>query len=343
MPTIVYVLDTAHLSHNPTAPAVAIQSFSDGKNEYRNQSRAVLPQNTDKVTIRFTASSLLIPERAQFRYRLSGIDHDWQSDNGQRFAVYSRLPPGEYAFQVIASNNDGVWNQEGASVIFTIPPSFVQSFGFKALCTAAAVGLLWIVYRVRLHQITEQVRRRMYERLDERTRIARDLHDTFFQGIQGLFLRFNTGTALLKADEPARAIFEEALKQSDRVMLEGRELMLDLREGLGTTHSLADTLSIVSEDSRKHHPAEFAVAVVGDPRPLHPLVFEELHRFGREALANAFRHAHAKRIEVELHYERNQLRLRVRDDGVGIDPAVLSSGFRAGHWDCPVCGNGRNN
>lgn len=336
MQTTVYALDTEHIPHNSNPPAVAIQSLSDGKQEYRDQSRAVLPENTDTVTIRFTASSLAIPERVKFRYRLAGIDRDWQSDNGQRLAVYSRLPPGQYAFQVIASNNDGVWNEEGVSVHFTIPPSFVQSAGFKVLCAAVAGGALWVIYRIRLHQISAQVRRRMYERLDERTRIARDLHDTFFQGIQGLLLRFNTALSLLDKDGPtARMIMQDTLEKSDRVMLQGRELMLDLREGAGKTTELADALSHIGEDLQKDHPAEFHVTVIGDPRPLHPLVFEELHRFGQEALANAFRHAHAKAIEVELHYERNQLRLRVRDDGVGIDPAVLSSGSRAGHWGLP--------
>jgi signal transduction histidine kinase len=272
----------------------------------------------------------------QFRYRLEGFDEKWQTGNDQRLAVYSRLPPGHYLFHVVASNNDGVWNEQGASVAFTIPPSFVQSLPFKVLCTALVLALLWFIYQMRLQQIKMQIRRRLYERLDERTRIARDLHDTFFQGIQGLLLRFNTAVSLLDRDGAAALeIFRETLEQSDRVMLEGRALMLDLREGEGKTTELADALSVVGDDLRKCNPAEFRVTVIGNPRPLHPIVLEELHRFGREALANAFRHAHAETIEAELHYERNQLRLRVRDDGVGIDSQVLSRGSRAGHWGLP--------
>jgi signal transduction histidine kinase len=223
---VVMVMDTSQLFRNPVPPTVIVRSLSDGTAEYVNSIDAVLPPNTDNVTIHFAASSLLIPQRVKFKYRLEGIDKAWQQGN-QRLALYSRLPPGRYIFHVTASNNDGLWSTEEASIRFTIPPSFIQSMGFKMLCAAMAIFLLWLGYRIKLRQMTTQVRRRLYERLEERTRIARDLHDTFFQGIQGLLLRFNTGTALLKRDEPARAIFEEALEQSDRVMLEGRELMLD--------------------------------------------------------------------------------------------------------------------
>jgi signal transduction histidine kinase/ligand-binding sensor domain-containing protein len=328
-------IDTKHLPHNSLRPAVEVESLSDGSKEYLD-SEPVLPANTDKVTIRFTASSLLIPQRVGFRYRLEGIDKAWQqAGSAQRLAVYSRLPPGHYIFSVSASNNDGVWNEEGASVKFTIPPSFVQSLGFKVLCVALAGALLWLFYRIRLQQITVQMRRRLYERLDERMQIARDLHDTFFQGVQGLMLRFNTATALLKKDEPARAILDEALRQSDLVMSEGREIMLDLRGAAGKTMALAEHLSLIGDECKKTHPADCRVTVIGEPRTLHPIAFEEIHRFGREALTNAFRHAHAKTIEAELHYERNLLRLRVRDDGVGIDPEILNRGFRAGHWGLP--------
>ncbi len=175
----------------------------------------------------------------------------------------------------------------------------------------------------------------MEERVNERTRIARNLHDTFFQSVQGLLLRFNTAAALLKKTEPARVILDEALENSDRVMLEGRELMLVLRGPSNKTTELADALALAGGDMNKMYPSSFQVAIIGDPRPLHPVVFEETHRFGREALSNAFRHAHAKTIEAELHYERNQLRIRIRDDGIGIDEEILKQGFRAGHWGLP--------
>ncbi len=335
MRAAVMVMDTSQLTRNPVPPTVIVRSLSDGASEYVNSADAVLPPNTDKVTIHFAASSLLIPQRVQFKYRLEGLDEEWQRGNGERFALYSRLPPGRYTFHVTASNNDGVWSAEEASIRFTIPPSFVQSMGFKILCAATVLALLWLGFRIKMRQMTAQVRRRLYERLEERTRIARDLHDTFFQGIQGLLLRFNTGTALLQRDEPARAIFVQALEQSDRVMLEGRELMLDLRAGPGNAMELGDALLAAGNDLKRVYPADFRITINGEPVPLHPVVFDEVHRLAREALSNAFRHSHAKSIETELHYERNQFRVCIRDDGVGIPAAVLSHGFRAGHWGLP--------
>jgi signal transduction histidine kinase/ligand-binding sensor domain-containing protein len=334
MPSSVLLIDTSWTTRNLIVPTVVIRSLSAGTADYTHTSDPVLPPNTDKVTIRFAASSLLIPQRVQFRYHLEGIDEMWQSGN-ERFASYSKLPPGRYTFHVTASNNDGIWSKEEAAVSFTIPPSFVQSTGFKTLCAAAALGLLWLGYRIRLRRMTAQVRRRLYERLEERTRIARNLHDTFFQSIQGLLLRFNTGTGLLRPDEPARAIFEQALEESDRVMLEGRELMLDLREGSGKAKGLAEALALAGNELKGVYPGDFRVTVNGEPLPLHPVVFDELHRLGREAISNAFRHSHARNIEAELHYEHGQFRMRIRDDGVGIAAEIMNPGFRTGHWGLP--------
>jgi signal transduction histidine kinase len=330
----VLLIDTSRMTRNLVAPTPIIRSLSTGAADYTNSTDPVLTPNPDKVTIRFAASSLLIPQRVQFRYRLEGIDEPWQLGN-ERFALYSRLPPGRYTFHVTASNNDGIWSKGEAAVSFTIPPSFVQSIGFKALCASAVFGILWLGFRIRLRQMAAQVRRRLYERLEERTQIARNLHDTFFQSIQGLLLRFNTGTALLRHDEPARAIFEQALEQSDRVMLEGRELMLDLREGSSNATGLAEALVFAGNELKGMYPGNFRVTVNAEPRSLHPVVFDEVHRLAREAITNAFRHSQARNVEAELHYERGQFSIRVRDDGIGIPAEIMKLGFRTGHWGLP--------
>ena len=142
-------------------------------------------------------------------------------------------------------------------------------------------------------------------------------------------------TALLRRDEPARAIFEQALEQSDRVMLEGRELMLDLREGSVSATGLAEALALAGNELKGMYPGDFRVTVNGEPRPLHPVVFDEVHRLAREAITNAFRHSQARNIEAELHYERGQFRIRVRDDGIGIAAEIMKPGFRTGHWGLP--------
>jgi signal transduction histidine kinase/ligand-binding sensor domain-containing protein len=318
-----------------TPPHVFVTSISvDGKLT-RDPKDFLLPVHANAIEIDYTATSLLIPERVLFRYKLDGFDKDWQDAGARRQAFYSGLPPGRYRFRVLACNSEGIWNEKGASIDFEIPPSFMQSPTFKVLCAILAIALLALLYRIRLRLVMNQIRTRLYERLGERERIARDLHDTFFQAIQGLLLRFNTGTSLLKPDEPARAIFDEALVQSDQVMMEGRELLLDLRTGLGEASGLSEAFAAAEVDFRKIRDVSFKVIVHGEPKALHPVVFEEVYRLGREALINAFQHSQATVIEAELIYESQALHLRFRDDGIGIDPTILTQGRRANHWGLP--------
>jgi signal transduction histidine kinase len=206
-------------------------------------------------------------------------------------------------------------------ILFIVPITAISTFFI-----AAFFG--WAVAR----RIVEL---RLEERVSERTRIAQDLHDTFFQGIQGLLLRFHTATSQLQKDEPARRIFEETLKQSDQVMLEGRELVLDLRETVSEATDLPNAFADLGDELRKGSSCEFKVVVNGAIRPLHPVVFEELFNIGKEALGNGFRHSCAQSIEAELNYEPSELRVRIRDDGTGIDSAILRQGRREGHFGLP--------
>jgi len=296
-----------------------------------------LAHNQDLFSLEFSALSFRSPVTNRYRYMLVGLDHDWHNvRSDRRLASYTTLAPGAYDFRVEGASARGPWSEPGASLHITILPPWWETWWLRTLAGALLVLIILALYYYRVRQIRQQFAMRLVERLEERTRIARDLHDTFFQGIQGLLLRFNTALSMLDKDGPAaRGIFRETLETSDRVMLEGRDFMIDLRAGVSQETDLAGALSVVGDDLKKDHAAELRVTVIGDPRPLHPLVFEQLRRLGREALSNAFRHAQAKTIEVDLHYERNQLRLRVRDDGMGIAPDVLSRGSRVGHWGLP--------
>jgi signal transduction histidine kinase/ligand-binding sensor domain-containing protein len=318
--------------HNPIPPPVYVKSIIAHGVSYAAVSGLTLPTRTDSLEIDYTALSLTMPRRVLFRYRLDGVDSDWRPAVARRQASYANLGPGQYTFRVIASNNDGVWNDTGAAVAFVIPPTFTQSTLFKGLCVAALAGLLVLAYRLRMTQVTAQLRARMHERAAERERIARDLHDTFFQSIQGLLLRFHTAASRLQPDHPARHTFEEVLKQGDEVMAEGRDLLVHLHGTTSKPNDLPTTLADYGEAMQQEGMAgAFTVVANGSIRPLHPIIAEELSHIGREALGNAFRHAHAKSIEAELNYGSSDLRLRIRDDGVGIDPNVLKDGRRDGH------------
>jgi signal transduction histidine kinase/ligand-binding sensor domain-containing protein len=332
---VVQTFDPRKWPRNQLPPNVIVEGLEANGARYSVQRDLRLPALIRNLDIEYTALSFVVPQKVRFRYKLEGYDTEWGQPVSRREVSYTNLPPGHYEFRVIASNDDGVWNETGAGLAFTIPPSFTQGVWFKAICLFGFVGFVYSAYRLRVRQVTAQLRGRMYERLAERERIARDLHDTFFQGIQGLLLRFHTATSQLGKDEPARQIFEETLKQSDHVMLEGRELVLDLRATTSEQNELPTALVHFGEGMRNGRSCEFKVVINGSIRPLHPVVFEELFKIGKEALGNAFRHSGAHSIEAELNYERNEMRIRIRDDGMGIDSAILQHGYRDGHFGLP--------
>ena len=333
--SILQSLDPEHLPRNDVIPPVHIERIVADRAVFAPAEGLQLPGRTRDLEIDYTALSLAVPQKVRFQYRLEGWDGEWQDPGTRRQAFYTNLDPGRYVFRVRASNDDGVWNDAGDSAAFAILPAYYQTRWFAFVVAAALIATLYAAYRLRVRQIAAQIRAGLLERLSERERIAKDLHDSFFQGIQGLLLRVNTATAQLKADEPARVLLLDALEQSDEVMLEGRELVLDLRTSATDDLDLSASLTRAGEEFKLLHPADFASIVLGRARPLHPVCADELHRLGREALYNAFRHAHASRIEVELHYGSTALALRVRDDGRGIDDKVLDDGVREGHWGLP--------
>jgi signal transduction histidine kinase len=216
-----------------------------------------------------------------------------------------------------------------------IPPTFFQTVWFMLLCVLAASGLLWLLLALRLRRLTRQLQARLAEQLAERERIARELHDTLLQSVGGLILQFQTATERISRDDPTRQMLEEALKQSDEVLAEGRERLLELRIISAEANELPQALAAVGLELRRDHPSQFRVVVNGNPRKLHPNVREELYRIGREAIANCFQHAHAERCETEINYDSGQLRIGIRDDGCGVEETMIEASDRSGRWGLP--------
>jgi signal transduction histidine kinase len=328
------LIDTAQTVYNALAPPVTIGSIrSNGVRHHpASTGNLSLPPGTQSVQIDYIAGSLSVPERVGFRYKLEGLDRDWQDPGNRREAFYTNLDPGDYTFHVIASNSDGVWNATGASVRFTILPTVYQTRWFHALCVLAFLALLTVLYRMRALQIGTQVRSRLEARLAERERIARELHDTLLQGVQGLILRFQAAADTISERDPAREAMERTLERADELLDESRARVMDLRDPGSGLVALQEALAAEGEQLATDYPGEFGVSAEGVARELHPIVREETHLLGREALVNAFRHAHATRIEAEVYYGDTGLRMRIRDNGCGIDPAVLAKGGPRGHW-----------
>jgi len=294
-----------------------------------------LPPHQGRIQIDFTALGLTMPERMQFSYRLEGVDSDWQKAGASRTATYTDLGPGKYRFKVKAANNDGVWNEEGAAVQFYLAPAFYQTLWFRMLIGLLIVAILWVLYNFRLAQVARQVRARSEERLMERERIARELHDTLLQGTQAMILRFHAATAHVPRQDPARKMIDSALEGADCMLLEGRERVHDLRAhdhfGVGVTASIRRN----GVDLARESGVQFDFEESLQPRSIIPAVGHELYRIANEALTNAFRHSQATQVKVEVMHGRKALILVVQDNGCGLPVEVMRSGQLAGHWGLP--------
>jgi len=339
--TAVQMLDAKHLLHNPVIPNVVIQSLIGDGRFYDPRLPVELPPLTRNIQIDFTALSFVVPQRVRFRYRLDGWDSEWQDPGARRESFYTNLPPGAYRFSVVASNDDGVWNSVGDSLQFRIRPAFYQTGWFYALCALACLAFLAGLYRVRVRQVAAQVRGRLEARLGERERIARDLHDTLLQSLHGLMFQFQAARNMLaRKQEDGMQALDVAIRGTENAIAESRDAIRDLRPHELSQGDLDQLLQKAGEELAALRPAgqaspSFRVVVEGECRELSPEAHEEVYRIARELIRNAFNHAAAQRIEVEIRYDKSELRLRVRDDGKGIDPKVLAENKRPGHWGLP--------
>jgi signal transduction histidine kinase/ligand-binding sensor domain-containing protein len=322
-------IDPAHRVKNLIPPPVSILSISNGRDRKLISNPIRFSAGTHNVEIDYAGLSLSIPERVQFRYRLDSIDADWQNVGTRRQAYYSNLGPGSYRFWVTACNNDGVWNDNGALIVFSIAPAYYQSLWFRSMFLIALVVLCWTLYQRRLKQLHRQFNLTLDARVDERTSIARELHDTLLQSLHGLMLRLQVVNEMLPQGK-AKEQLEQSLERADGAIAEGRSALYALRSSATATNDLAQALRTLGEELATEDTA-FHLLVEGTARDLHPIVRDEVYRIAREALRNAFSHAQARHIETEITYEERVFRLRFRDDGKGIPPDILDEG-RSGHY-----------
>jgi signal transduction histidine kinase/ligand-binding sensor domain-containing protein len=323
---------------NASAPAVAqIEGLSADGSPVNLQDGVHIPASAKRITLTYTGLSLANPARVRFRYFLEGFDRAWSDPVSTREAVYTNLHARSYRFRVLASNSDGLWNGSGTALEFVIEPFFWQTWWFRTTLLALILLLVWGAYRYRLYQLTQQFSLRLEERVGERTRIARELHDTLLQSFQALLLRFQTASNLLPArPQEAKEKLDSSIDLAAQAIAEGRDAVQGLRLSAVESNDLATALIALGKElaAEKTGPSSciFNVEVEGVPRDLHPILRDEVYRIAGEALRNAFRHAQAQRIELEVHYDQQDLRVRIRDDGRGMDSQILADKGRTGHW-----------
>ena len=323
-------IDPSALMANLRPPGQLIRAVAFGQQSVPAVSGMQIAANVTALTIEYTATGLAAPQRVQFRYRLIGESDDWIEAGTRRSVGFADLDPGHYRFELLAANEDGVWNSKPAVLEFTIARAFYQTWWFRALVALAVIGCLYLVYVIRVRQLSSQIRIRMMARTSERERIARELHDTMIQGVQGLILRFQAVADRFADDDAAQAILQPALERAEEVLVEGRERVTGLRK----------------PRSRDFH--EELIRLVGNPiypqdrmaplalarteRPIAPGIIDDLLAVLGEALGNAARHSQASRIEVGLRYGRRTFSAYVRDNGIGMHDDLVETGSKPGHF-----------
>jgi ligand-binding sensor domain-containing protein/signal transduction histidine kinase len=298
-----------------------------------------IPPSRKRITFSYTALSLAVPERIRYRYFLESFDRSWSEPAAAGEAVYTNLGAGSYRFRVTASNSDGIWNGSESAVSFQVDPVLWQTWWFRSACLVTAAFLAWIAYLYRVRQVTARLDMQFQERISERTRIAGELHDTLLQSVQGLILHFQRARNLLPAN-PAEAVqrLDVALDRAEQAIVESRNAIHDLRSSTLSESDLEQALTALGKelgpvDGNAGKDAEvLKVVVEGTARPIRPVLRDDVYRIVREALRNAFRHANAEHIEAEVVYEENLFRVRIRDDGKGINPNILEHEGPSGHW-----------
>jgi signal transduction histidine kinase/ligand-binding sensor domain-containing protein len=291
-----------------------------------------------RLTFQYAGVNVSNPEGVKYHYRLNDVDSGWSEPTSLREIDFTNILPGRYQFQVAASNPDGVWSPREAVIAFEVEPSMLQTRWVQLAIVGALALIALGVYQLRVQQLHRQFNIGFEARVNERTRIARDLHDTLLQTLHGLMFQFQAVRNLLprRTDEAMKSL-DDAINETEKALAESRDAIQGLRSEPMARGNLAELLIATSRELAHAHnanqkPPVFDLIEEGERQSLSPNTQNEVCRIALEILRNAYRHAQASRIESEVRYDEHMLRIRIRDDGKGIDPIVLKQGGLAGHW-----------
>ncbi len=329
-------LDPTNIKRNSFPPPVQIRAVNAGGRRYGPGNRIALPPGTSDVVITYTASSLAMPDRVRFRYRLAGIDTSWHEPGGRREAYYANLKPGPYHFQVIAANEDDVWNEAGASIDFDIPATFTQTRAFVILCVTAAVIVALLLARWRERRMARVLRGQFEVTLAERARVARELHDTLLGDMAGVAMQLNAGARRIAAENGGNGtasvveLLSTLSTQVQHALVEARRSVTAMRTSSpDDVPPLHAQLAKAAERTFSETGIAARVEHAGLARPYPPTVEAEIVGIATEAMANARQHAGCRTVTIICSYAPRELFVRVRDDGRGFDPSQATP---TGHW-----------
>jgi ligand-binding sensor domain-containing protein len=318
----VAILNPSQIQKNPVAPPVAIERLlvDDSEIPLTDGSPKISSGHT-RVTIEYAGLSFRAPSRIRFRYMLEGFDRHWTAAGSRRTAYYTNLPPGPYRFLVEAASSDGLWNGKSADIRFSVEPPYYRRWWFYLVVLVAAGGLIVLLYRLRLRRLQHEFN----AVLTERTRIAREVHDTLAQDFVGVSLQLELVAQML-----ARNDFSAARSQIDTTRKLVREGLDDARQSIWELRAVSakDSLPtrlgrVIQRAGERGLKAECRVG--GTYRALPQELEDEILRIAQEAVTNVVRHAGASTVSVDLRYSPESLLLRIADDGCGFDVSAASS------------------
>ena len=325
-------VDPISLRQRHAPPELFIRSIEAGDKTYASTQKIRLPPQTRDLRVTYSILDTTSPSRQAFRYKLDGLKQDWQNAGYRREAIYTNLGPGHYIFRLQGANEDGVWNLTGTSVAFDIAPSFYETSWFTGMIVAIVVLLAWLAYVVRLHYVKKNIRERLTARHNERERIARDLHDTLLQAMQGLLLKLQVWAMDPSLSVQRRSEVDEFVDRARSMLMDGRNRILHLRREVDEDEGLKELLEDLVSEYSTEAKAVLTLQVTGEARKIAPNILSDLVDIAREAIRNAAHHADASFIDILVNYGDRCLTLAVQDDGCGIAEEILRVGNRPGHW-----------
>ena len=333
-PTVITDFRLLGNSHSP-ALKIAPQAISYA-------SKIALSHKQTPFSLTFAALAYSNSPANRYRYKLEGLDNSWtEVGSDSRTVTYTALPAGKYRFRVQGATNSSQWSEPGAELEIIILPPWWNTWWFRTAYALAALLVIWSVYRYRMRQIAEQFNIRIDAQVNERMRIARELHDTLLQSFQGAAFQFQAARKLLLRNAGnAMQVVDEAIHAAEEGITEGRAAIRDLRPEPAAQRNLPELLNaacreLATAQELNGNAPSYQVLVEGKQQNLSPMLQDEVYRISREVVRNAFAHAAASHIEVEIRYDQDQLRVRIRDDGKGIDPKILEAGGPSGHFGIP--------